>query len=226
MAVNYMKNFDMKKVRHYHEFGATYPIPDEYVGELSVNDKKLVFQVEPRDQIDYSENNYSFRSKKYYQVKNIFVILESPHRFEFDASGNPIALMMGKTGQLFFENFAYYLSQSQMKLINGTYNVICGNAVQYQTSCGLNPINRIIRDQNWREIYLEHGGELDLKQRIFSIKPKYTINLCTGGKNPEGLRCIVSHSLDTFGLKKGKHYTEGNHPSSWYMKNNNSNLII
>ncbi|MEF3692869.1 MAG: hypothetical protein V3569_01695 [Acholeplasmataceae bacterium] len=226
MAVNYMKNFNMKKVRHYRDFGAIYPIPDEYVGELKVNDKSLVFQIEPRDQIEYSDHNYSFRSNKTYEDKNIFVILESPHRFEFDASGYPIALMMGKTGQLFFENFANYLSQSQMKLTNGIYNVICGNAVQYQTSCGLNPIDRLLRDQNWKEIYEEHGGEQDLKDRIFSIKPKYTINLCTGGKNPEGLRSLVSNSLDNFGLKKGKHYTEGNHPSSWYIKSNDSNMIL
>ena len=99
-----------------------------------------------------------------------------------------------------------------MKLKDGVYNVICGNAVQYQTSCGLNPIDRDLRDHNWKEIYLERGGEQDLKQRIFTIKPRYTINLCTGGRNPNGLRSLVSQSLDRFKLIIGKHYTEGNHP--------------
>jgi hypothetical protein len=107
-----------------------------------------------------------------------------------------------------------------MKLRDGVYNVICGNAVQYQTSCGLNPINRELRDLNWKEIYLEHGDKQDLKQRLFAIKPKYTINVCTVGRDPDGLRSLVSQSLDEYKLIKGKHYNEGNHPSSWYIKSN------
>lgn len=226
MAVNTMQDFDMKSLRRYQKPGALLPLSDEYVGNLTVIGQKMELQVEPRDQVEYDEKSYSFRSKKNYQDKNIFVILESPHRFEYDASGHPIAMMMGKTGQLFFEGFAKYLNQSQMKLVDGDYNVICGNAVQYQTSCGLNPIDRELRDLNWKEIYLEHGGEEDLKERIFRIKPKYTINLCTGGRNPDGLRSLVSRSLDLFKLKRGKHYTEGNHPSSWYIKGDNNQMII
>lgn len=226
MAVNYMHNFDITKLKNYRTTGALVPIPDEYVGELSVLRSKMELQIEPRDQIDYDNHQYTFRSKKTYQEKNIFVILESPHRFEYDASGQPIALMMGKTGQLFFENFSTYLKQSDMRINEGVYNVICGNAVQYQTSCGLNPIDRDLRNSNWKEIYVEYGGKQDLKDRIYSIKPKYTINLCTGGKNPEGLRSLINQSLDEFGLIKGKHYTEGNHPSSWYTQRNGFKMIL
>lgn len=215
-----MQFFDVKILKNYRAPGAVLPLPDEYVGELSVSSQNMELHVEPRDQVEYDENGYTFRSKQKHQDKNIFIILESPHRFEYDASGHPIAMMMGKTGQLFFEYFAKYLSYSQMKLRDGVYNVICGNAVQYQTSCGLNPINRELRDLNWKEIYLEHGDKQDLKQRLFAIKPKYTINLCTGGRDPDGLRSLVSQSLDEYKLIKGKHYTEGNHPSSWYIKSN------
>jgi hypothetical protein len=226
MAFYPMRDFDMKKLRNYRTTGAVLPIKDEYVGELSVKGQKMEFHIEPRDQVEYDEHGYTFRSKQNHLDKNIYIILESPHRLEYDASGNPIAMMMGKTGQLFFEYFAKYLSYSQMKLSDGVYNVICGNAVQYQTSCGLNPINRELRDLNWREIYLEHGGKQDFKQRLFAIKPKYTINLCTGGRNPDGLRSLVSQSLDEYKLIKGKHYTEGNHPSSWYGKSNQDQIIM
>ena len=49
------------------------------------------------------------------------------------------------------------------------------------------------------------------------IKPRITLNLCTGGRNPEGLRAKVSNSLIKFGLKKNKHFAEGNHPASWNL---------
>ncbi|MGD9605836.1 MAG: hypothetical protein AB7V00_06815 [Bacilli bacterium] len=226
MAVNYMEGFDMRSLKHYCPPGALFPAPDEYVGELVVQNQKMVLEISPRDQIDYANQSISFRSQKRYHENNLLVVLESPHRFEYDASGQPIALMMGKTGQLFFDNFVFNLSNSTMKINDGTYNVIVCNAIQYQTSCGLNPIDRNLRDQNWLEIYNEHGGKLDFKNRVFSIKPKYTINLCTGGMNPNGLRSQICQSLDEFGLKKGKHYTEGDHSSSWYVKREASHLFI
>jgi len=218
MAVNYLPDFDVKTLNNYQPGGVTNPAPDEYVGELSVINQQISLDQRPRDQIDYVDDTFTFRSERKYQEKNILVILESPHRFEFDASGNPIALMMGKTGNLFFDYFVKHLAKSSLPLVDGLYNLIVCNAVQYQTSCGLNPINRTIRDQNWLEIYHEKGGEQDFKKRIFAIKPRYTINLCTGGRNPNGLRSQISQSLDAFGLKQGPHYVEGDHPASWYVR--------
>ena len=109
---------------------------------------------------------------------------------------------------------------------DGAYNVILTNAIQYQTSCGLNPIDRKLRDKNWLDIYDNYGGEEDFRKRIYTIKPRYTFNLCTGGRNPEGLRAKVTISLIKFKLKKGKHFTEGNHPASWDLRGDTRNAII
>ena len=227
MAINYMKDFKMNSVEHYDSRGALKPARDEYVGELLVStDNKMFFTANPRDQIDYFERKYKFLSGHNYQENNFLIILESPHRLEFDKSGEPIALMMGKTGCLFFDFFIFHLSKSAMKIKPGNYNVIVCNAVQYQTSCGLNPINRDIRNRNWLDIYYKFGGNYDLKERIFSIKPKYIINLCTGGKDPNGLRSQISKDLDSYPLIKGKHYTEGDHPSSWYIKHDDNHRYI
>ena len=215
MSVNYMKNFDFKSLTHYKKPGAVLPSPDQFVGILSVSHHQCHFEPYQRDNIDYANDAYQFESGKHYEAFNLFVILESPHRFEYNASNQPIGLAMGQTGYLFFSMFEQLLSKSKLPLKDRTYNVILGNAVQYQTSCGLNPIDRTIRDQNWIDIFEQHGGKTDLKQRIFAIKPRYTINLCSGGKNPNGLRAKVSQALDEFKLIKGKHYTEGNHPASW-----------
>ncbi len=216
MAVNYMPHFEITSLSHYHSQGAVHPVPDEYVGELTVSTHSMGLEVRPRDAIEYDDTGFYFHSQSKYQENSLLVILESPHRLEYNASGEPVALMMGKTGALFFERFAQHLARSSLPIKVGFYNLIVCNAVQYQTSCGLQPIDRSLRDQNWLEIYQNHGGENDLKQRVFSLKPRYTINLCTGGRSPQGLRSLVSQSLDSYGLKKGKHYTEGAHPSSWY----------
>jgi hypothetical protein len=227
MKVNYLKNFKMEQLKKYYPGGALKPISDEYVGELIVKGTKISLLVSPRDQISYVAGQIEFQSGNTYNEHNILVILESPHRFEYDASLNPIALMMGKTGELFFEYFTAHLEKSILKIREGNYNLIVCNAVQYQTSCGLNPINRKIRDENWKDIYLNYGGEEDFKKRVFSIKPRYTINLCTGGRSPSGLRSYINNSLDSFGLKKSKHYTEGNHPASWYLaRDSRSQLIV
>ena len=226
MAINYMKDFDISVLENYHEEGAVLPLPDQYVGELKVKNGELIFNQAPRDSLEYLSDEFVFSSKKNYHEKNIFVLLESPHRFEYNASNKPIAMVMGKTGCNLFDLFTQALSKSKMRIKAGLYNVILANVVQYQTSCGLNPIDRKIRDLNWLDIYNNYGGEIDLKKRIFSVKPRYTINCCTGGKNPNGLRQVVNHSLINFGLKKGKHFTEGNHPASWNFHGDTSRAVI
>lgn len=226
MSVNYMENFDFSKLENYDPEGAVKPSPDQYVGTLKVSNGTFQFIPHERDTIIYHEMEYSFKSGNQYMAYNILVILESPHRFEYDDLKNPIGLAMGKTGENFFSLFTQALSKSKMFFKDRVYNVILTNAVQYQTSCGLNPINRTLRDKNWLDIYLNHGGEEDFRKRIYTIKPRYTINLCTGGKNPEGLRAIVNKSLDSFKLIKGKHYTEGNHPASWSLHGDTKNATI
>ena len=221
-----MGNFNFSKLTNYVIGGALKPAPDQYIGELIVRDNQIEFHFRKRDSIEYNNMNYQFISGNKYLEKNILIILESPHRFEFDINGNPVGLAMGKTGENLFSLFTHALKKSNMLIENGSYNVILTNAIQYQTSCGLNPIDRKIRDSNFLDIYNNYGGEEDFRKRIYTIKPKYSFNLCTGGRNPEGLRAIVSKSLDKFKLIKHKHYTEGNHPASWLLHGDTRNAII
>ena len=226
MSVNYMEDFDFSKLENFVKNGAFLPSPDQYVGELKVFRNQLDFTFKGRDSIDYTDGSYSFISKQKYHEKNILVILESPHRFEYDENKLPLGLAMGKTGQNFFELFTEALGKSVLKLRDGEYNVILSNAIQYQTSCGLNPIDRKLRDKNWIDIYENHGGEIDFKKRLYSLKPRYTINLCTGGRNPQGLRSRINKSLEQFKLIKNKHFIEGNHPASWNIHGDTRNAII
>ncbi len=226
MSVNFMGDFDFSKISNYAVGGAVKPSPDQYVGELLVNAGKYTFNFCERDTIDYSKTDYKFLSNNTYHEKNILVVLESPHRFEYDENNNPIGLAMGKTGDNLFELFTFALNKSILKINDGEYNVILTNAIQYQTSCGLNPIDRRLRDKNWLDIYDNYGGEEDFKKRIYLIKPRVTLNLCTGGRDSEGLRTKVSNSLIKFGLKKNRHFAEGNHPASWNFHGDTKNAHI
>ena len=226
MAANFMTDFDFSKLNNYVAGGALLPSPDQYVGELIVEENQLLFTFHQRDTIDYIDDDYVFLSGNEYHEKNILVVLESPHRFEYDSNNKPVGLAMGKTGENFFNLFTLALQKSFLSMKNGSYNVILTNAVQYQTSCGLNPIDRKLRDKNWLDIYDNFGGEKDFKKRIYTIKPRYTFNLCTGGRNPEGLRQKVNKSLIDFKLIKGKHFTEGNHPASWNLHGDTKNAKI
>jgi hypothetical protein len=221
-----MEGFDMRTLEGYRAGGAVLPSSDQHVGRIIVDSHTLHLREEPRDNIVYNDDGYVYSSGNTYAPHTLLVILESPHRFEYDASGHPVALVMGKTGCLFFRLFEDALRSSVMRIKEGTYDVVLANAVQYQTSCGLSPMDRTLRDKNWFSIYDDHGGEENLRQRIFALKPWYTVNCATGGRNPSGIRARVSKSLDAFGLIKGKHYTEGTHPASWeYARGPSSKLI-
>jgi len=219
-------DFDIRTLDGYREGGALLPSPDQHVGLIDVTGQKLRLVEHPRDNVLYGGDGYTYESRKTYAPHTLLVILESPHRFEYDASGHPVALVMGKTGCLFFRLFEDALRSSVMRLKEGTYDLVLANAVRYQTSCGLSPMDRTLRDHNWFDIYDTYGGEEDMRQRIFALKPWYTVNCATGGRNPSGIRARVSKSLDAFGLIKGKHYTEGTHPASWeYARGPSSKLI-
>ncbi|MBN2696089.1 MAG: hypothetical protein JXR38_00950 [Bacilli bacterium] len=226
MSANFMGDFAFNRLANYVKGGAILPAPDQHVGLLRINNEQRSFKPMPRDTIDYYVGGYSLLSKRSDLGKNILVVLESPHRYEYDFHGRPIGLAMGATGNNFFRHFTYALSKSRMKIADGDYDVILANAVQYQASCGLNPLDRVIRDNNWIDVFENNGGKLDFKQRIMCLNPKYIINLCTGGRNTEGLRQRVSDALDQFGYVKGITFAEGNHPASWDRSGDLGNAII
>jgi len=226
MAVNFMESFDFSQLPGFRKTASILPSPDQYLGELNVSESSITFSRRKQEDIDYQLGRISYQGQPKDELHYLLVVLESPHRFEYDIQKQPVGLIRGKSGDNFFLLFASTLQKSSLSIRPGTYHVICANAVQYQSSCGLDPLDRRLRDQNWIDIFDRYGGATDFRQRVFAIKPRYTINLCTGGSNPQGLRLKVSQSLDAMGLIKGKHYTEGNHPASWMRGNDTSNAKI
>lgn len=213
--VNYMpKTFSFKQVAKIKV--CNQPCPDAYFANLVEgkllplnNDKKT------RDFIDYNIRNQCTTKNKVKLNNVIAIILESPHIYEFENNTTPKGPACGTTGRLFFDKFLNLLDASNLReFLSGEYNLVFVNSVQYQTSCGLklsDNKNKIKRDENWEKVFIDNGGEADLKNRLDALKPVCIMNLCTKGL--KNLQLEVDRSILRYyhdGI-----YTYGSHPSTW-----------
>lgn len=145
---------------------------------------------------------------------NIFLILESPHKDEYDSNMNPHSPAMKSTGNFMY---LYFISKILPRLYkNGlvldtkkTYNMCLINPVPYQTSLYYiteKKINPELRDKIWEKIFF-----VTEKQFINDIKkftPSILINCCTGN-----MKKNVQRTLNTLNLKAQIQITD--HPSRW-----------
>lgn len=198
--------------------------PDQIVLKIVVNNCVLQLQ-QSKILIRSIINAKSFDvdySKKYTNNYLIF-ILESPHIDEFDSkTKKPIGPACGKKGQAGC-NIEHYLNTvfknsplfaSSLKN-NSTYELLLMNAVQYQASLGISPIDKQKRDDNWLDFW-NRGFDKDLVNRIKHIR-KYAqdvkvVNLCTIGLS--GLHFYVNSML----MANNIPFFEGYHPSyNWSL---------
>ncbi|NLZ37257.1 MAG: hypothetical protein GX897_07255 [Clostridiales bacterium] len=227
--VNYLGNFDFEKLITQHQNikrklkrlkkNGNYSdkcCPDQLVGKMVDGD----FIEVCRQNIDYQ----TMSGKNYVNNKlssPIAIVLESPHRDEFDANGYPIGPAMGSTGTLFFKNFVKAINKSNnINLKSGTYDIVLINSIQYQCSLGenldKNDDNQKQRDINWILCFI-HEDSCDIERRLKALSPFATINLCTKGKGSglSNLRQLLERKIGSM-----INYTSGNHPSSWRNQRN------
>lgn len=201
--------------------GIQKPCQDQY--QYTLNNGELK-KVNPPVDINYNTMNYSINNL--FKNPIILVILESPHKDEFNGS-NPIGPAQGKTGIFFFSYFANAIAQSAK--LNGIYNllsvydIVLMNSDQYQCSNGAtlngNYLNKKQRDINWKENFSINN--IDFINRIKAINPTIIINLCTNGISKPTLRnCVETAIFNNILQNTNIHYTSGNHPSSWRLKKN------
>lgn len=117
----------------------------------------------------------------------IFIILESPHIDEYHNSGNPKGPAMGKTGQkiekCFNKIIENAINKKTLVLGNGSFLVCLLNAIQYQCSMGISPINHYVKEMNFIRYYPKN----DLITRINKLNKKsgnnlkMIVNSCTEG---------------------------------------------
>lgn len=117
--------------------------------------------------------------------KKLAIVLESPHVKEFDKSGIGIKPAQGYTGSNLKEYLPGLIEQLNLDTkLNGVYEVQLINAIQYQTSLGLN--TKIFRDRIWLSCWFFGGSDAFFK-RIEGYQPDIIINLCTQGSHDDDI---------------------------------------
>lgn len=118
--------------------------------------------------------------------KNVVIILESPHRDEYDFKDNqdkstltPIAPANGKTGGNIRDHIFKIISK-RLKLNEGIYNIYLLNRVPYQCSLGSlykTGLNNEIRNKIFKELWSKNQNEFFKELQSFS--PDIIIESCT-----------------------------------------------
>lgn len=148
-----------------------------------------------------SSKGWSIVSSQCNVSKRAALIVESPHKDEFDDNFNPIAPLNGASGKRFCGHIIKHLNawlppQNHI----GTYLVIkIFNPIQYQASLyhfinGLIPydlpnvsakytrIDRKMCNEVWKFLYCTCSLKQDFISRLSAYNPDYIINCCTGRK--------------------------------------------
>ena len=121
--------------------------------------------------------------------KRIIIILESPHKDEY--SMGRVAPAMGKTGK----NIKEYLLEILDKKIGNPkdnekkYDVILMNAIQYQTSLGID--TEYFRDRVWLTLWNKEGLRKEFIERLKKYNADIIFNFCTNGSHKKDLIYIL-----------------------------------
>ena len=159
--------------------------------------------------------------QEFEDCKTLIVLLESPHRQEFDSNLVPIGPAMGPTGRNLLDGLIDAIGRSPAvceRIASGT-RVIVANPVQFQTS--LFAIHRNdsvpkcrrseLRNTVWTTIWSVEEVQKDFINRIRGYRPHTILNLCTGNRSPKGLKAHVTRKLVAAGF--GAQLFVGPHPS-------------
>lgn len=150
------------------------------------------------------------------EANNILVILESPHKDEYDENFKPIAPANGATGKNFSKYFISQvlpiLSSLGLTLCNKkTYSICFVNPVPFQASLYeiiTEESNSNLTEKIWRKLF--DKCENDFKTRVQRYCPIVIINSCTTGVNARVKGCIKKVNFTT--VVQGYGTT---HPSAW-----------
>lgn len=121
----------------------------------------------------------------------ILLILESPHKDEYDDDFNPIAPANGATGAEIQIKIRKVLEEivlnHNVQLKDKTYYLIISNPVPYQTSLNyfhkqsLDGIYKTLRNKVWGALWSIKSIQDDFEKKILDYDPDLIINACTGG---------------------------------------------
>lgn len=177
-------------------------VDDEYIGNLKYVNQKWKFDL--RD--DFGDSFTGAAECK--DLKTIAVILESPHKDEFDQRLLPNGIVSKPLNhQKSREALTTILEivTTQFYDANMQYRIVLINAVKFQCSLGRDLTkneNKDIRNENWIKNWIDYQDEFI--ERLNSITPDLIINLCTQGSykiDDNRFQNLNEEYIKRFGLK-------------------------
>lgn len=162
----------------------------EYVGkDVFVLTRKKNINGQTRQDVNYSSSTLSSTTNL-----KLAVLLESPHIDEFNIQGKTYttAPAWGRTGDRFNTQFIKVLNKPSnlskilsslniSKKVRKNIDVYIVNAIQYQCSLGFSPINKVLRDFIFQNLWNAVPNSFldDLVERLNFLSPDIIINACT-----------------------------------------------
>ena len=210
--------------------------PDQYICNIEII-KNYYFNQNTRKNI-FAKDSVTVIEKNIPNAENILIlILESPHKDEFDKNGEPLGPANGTTGRSIREHIAKIFPNFS------DYHLILMNAIPFQCSLGF-PLskkekeNLKRRDEVFGAVWGDFGKNF-FKARLKKLLDKLQknsknvviVNACTGAKDNsrEPLCCKVCQSivsvLENYCDEKECHieFYHIHHPSTWNQINRTRN---
>lgn len=151
---------------------------------------------------------------------SIVVVLESPHKDEYDPSFQPLEPLTGSR-RVFRAHLPSVLREISRRVQGLRGIVVLSNPVQYQASLARildsEKIVPAIRDAMWKELYGIARIRQDFLGRLRSYEPRVVINACTAKVKPQ-----ITEDILQSGIAIAAHIVETGHPSLWVFPANRS----
>ncbi|MGG7213620.1 hypothetical protein ACQPUY_08370 [Clostridium nigeriense] len=150
---------------------------------------KLINNYILRNDREKNKGKLKIRKKK---NRRIIIILESPHKKEYDIDNLTGYPALGSTGVNINRGIEEIINKKLADVMetDKEYDIILMNAIQYQTSLGVN--TKIFRDRIWISLWLNNSMREEFIKRIKGYKPDIIINLCTKGNHSKDMLAIMN----------------------------------
>lgn len=165
-TILWSEDFEQECNNIYQDFHTANPCDDAYIGILDLQED--VIHSVPTD-LNFFQNLPLF-----------IIVLESPHIEEFNDNGVAFGPAQGNTGKN-IKKLLVQLLQSWKAHLQQKYRLMLVEAIPYQCSNNLDPINRTLTNQLFKSMWLSHNGATNFKGRINRYRPDVILNACTGG---------------------------------------------
>lgn len=149
--------------------------------------------------------------------RRIVIVLESPHKKEYDIDNIIGYPALGSTGVNINRGIEEIINEKLSNIMDGNvyYELIFMNAIQYQASLGVD--TNVFRDRMWINLWLKKKMRDKFIERIQGYEPDIIVNLCTKGNHSKDLLAIINGVETTI---IGNRFIESLNIDSLIMKDN------